>query len=29
MAVGHGGVLEQPAAQMDKAIREAESRVNG
>jgi glyoxylase-like metal-dependent hydrolase (beta-lactamase superfamily II) len=29
MAVGHGNVLERPAAQMDKAIQEARSRVNG
>jgi len=29
MAVGHGHVLENPAAQMDKAIHEAEQRVNG
>lgn len=29
MAVGHGKVLERPAAEMDKAIAEARSRVNG
>lgn len=29
MAVGHGNVLEKPAAQMDKAIQEAVARVNG
>lgn len=29
MAVGHGDVLEDPAAAMAKAIREAEARVNG
>ena len=29
MAVGHGGVLEDPAAQMEKAIAEAEAGVNG
>lgn len=29
LAVGHGRVLENPAASMDKAIREAEAKVNG
>jgi glyoxylase-like metal-dependent hydrolase (beta-lactamase superfamily II) len=29
MAVGHGKVLEGPAGQMEKAIREAEAKVNG
>jgi glyoxylase-like metal-dependent hydrolase (beta-lactamase superfamily II) len=29
LAVGHGRVLENPAAQMDMAIREAEGKVNG
>jgi glyoxylase-like metal-dependent hydrolase (beta-lactamase superfamily II) len=29
MAVGHGKLLEKPAAQMDKAIQEAQDRVNG
>ena len=29
MVVGHGGMLEQPAAQMDKAIQEAMTKVNG
>jgi glyoxylase-like metal-dependent hydrolase (beta-lactamase superfamily II) len=29
MAVGHGSVVERPADQMDKAIREAERKVNG
>ncbi|MCB9420536.1 MAG: MBL fold metallo-hydrolase [Ardenticatenaceae bacterium] len=29
LAVGHGRVLENPASQMDKAIREAEAKVNG
>jgi glyoxylase-like metal-dependent hydrolase (beta-lactamase superfamily II) len=29
MAVGHGKVLERPAAEMDKAIEEARRKVNG
>ena len=29
MVVGHGKLLEKPAAQMDKAIQEARARVNG
>lgn len=29
MVVGHGSMLDGPAAEMDKAIREAQSRVNG
>lgn len=29
LAVGHGRVLENPAAQIDEAIREAEGKVNG
>ncbi|MDQ4077973.1 MAG: MBL fold metallo-hydrolase [Chloroflexota bacterium] len=29
LAVGHGGVLEEPLAQMDEAIRAAEAKVSG